>query len=170
MEAVTVDRVPGDQIETAAAEAHPARRRPVIDFLRRPLAIQVLRFSVVGIVCTTAYALMYLTLQPIMGPQAANFTSMLVAAVLNTAGNRAFTFRLRGPRRIFVHHIQGIGVFGFGWALSALSLFLFHQLSDEPSSQWELVLLMSVNLVTTAVRFFTFRHVFSRALARQLTH
>jgi hypothetical protein len=77
---------------------------------------------------------------------------------------------LRGARRIFLHHIQGISVFGFGWALSALSLMVFHQLSTEPSSQFELVLLMAVNLVTTAVRFFTFRHVFSRALARQLAH
>lgn len=155
-------------METAAAGEAPPRRRPVVDLLRKPLAIQVLRFSVVGIACTTAYALMYLTLQPAIGPQAANFVSMLIAAVLNTAGNRAFTFALHGFRRILLHHIQGIGVFGFGWALSALSLFVFHQLSQQPSSQFELVLLMTVNLVTTVVRFFTFRHVFSRALARQL--
>ncbi len=113
---------------------------------------------------------MYLFLQPIIGPQAANFTSMLIAAVLNTAGNRAFTFRLRGPRRIFLHHVQGILVFAFGWALSAFSLMVLHRLSDDPSSRWELVLLMTVNLITTAVRFFTFRHVFSRALERRLTH
>lgn len=165
---VTVGPVPGDQIETAPAESDPAERRTIVDFLRRPVSIQVLRFCAVGIACTTAYALMYLSLHPLIGAQAANFVSMLIAAVLNTGANRAFTFRLRGQRMILLHHVQGIAVFAFGWSLSAFSLFVLHQISEHPSSKLELALLMLVNLIATAVRFFTFRHVFSRALARQL--
>jgi putative flippase GtrA len=169
VESVTVGPVPGDQIETAPAESDPTERRTIVEFLRRPVSVQVLRFCAVGIACTTAYALMYLSLHPLIGAQAANFISMLTAAVLNTAANRAFTFRLRGQRMIVLHHLQGIAVFAFGWSLSAFSLFVLHQISEHPSSKLELVLLMLVNLVATAVRFFTFRHVFTRALARQLS-
>ena len=39
---------------------------------------------------------MYLSLHPLIGAQAANFVSMLIAAVLNTGANRAFTFGVRG--------------------------------------------------------------------------
>lgn len=130
--------------------------------------MQVLRFSAVGIMCTTAYALMYLTLHGLVGAQAANFIAMLVAAVLNTAANRAFTFRLRGSAQLVSHHIQGVAVFGFGWALTAFSLFVLHEISEHPSSQLELVILMTVNLIATGVRFVTFRQMFARALRKQL--
>jgi putative flippase GtrA len=165
---VTVGPIPGDQIETAAAETDPPQRGTLVEFVRRPLPMQVLRFSAVGIVCTTTYALLYLTLHGPLGAQAANFIAMLVAAILNTAANRAFTFGLRGSRQILVHHIQGIAVFAFGWALTAFSLFLLHQISEHPSSRLELVILMIVNLIATCVRFLTFRHVFARALRKQL--
>ncbi|WP_196809538.1 GtrA family protein [Nocardia sp. 348MFTsu5.1] len=166
---MTVGPIPGDQIETAAAETDPPQRGTLVEFVRRPLPMQVLRFSAVGIVCTTTYALLYLTLHGPLGAQAANFIAMLVSAILNTAANRAFTFGLRGSRQILFHHIQGIAVFAFGWALTALSLFVLHQISEHPSSRLELVILMIVNLIATCVRFLTFRHVFSRALRKQLT-
>ncbi|ORM27706.1 hypothetical protein BFL43_21570 [Williamsia sp. 1135] len=168
MVGVTVGPVPGDAIETAEAAQDPARRQFLVELLRKPLSTQVLRFCAVGILCTTAYALMYLSLHPLMGAQAANFVSMLIAAILNTAANRAFTFALRGSHRLLVHHVQGILVFGFGAALSALSLMALHQISEHPSSRLELVVLMTVNLIATAVRFLTFRHVFVRARRRQL--
>ena len=154
---VSIGRVPGEELDdTRVKTTQP----------KRPIVGQLARFTVVGLSCTTAYALMYIALHPMFGAQAANFIAMLAAAVLNTAGNRAFTFGLRGPEGLTAHHIQGVLIFGFGWGITAFGLFALHQIHRSPSRTTKLVVLMAVNLVATAIRFILFRQIFrSRAPA-----
>ncbi|HEY0258561.1 MAG TPA: glycosyltransferase, partial [Lacisediminihabitans sp.] len=57
---------------------------------------QVVRFGIVGVVSTAAFALLYLLLQLVMPAQLANFLALLITTVANTAANRRFTFGVRG--------------------------------------------------------------------------
>jgi glucose/arabinose dehydrogenase len=57
---------------------------------------QLVRFGLIGIASTLAYALLYLVLHPAVGAQAANLAALLLTAIGNTAANRAFTFGIRG--------------------------------------------------------------------------
>jgi putative flippase GtrA len=155
---VSIGRVPGEELdETRVMTTQP----------KRPIVGQLVRFTVVGLSCTTAYALMYIALHPMFGAQVANFIAMLAAAVLNTAGNRAFTFGVRGPESRTVHHIQGVLIFGFGWGITAFGLFALHQIHRSPSRVTELIVLMAVNLIATATRFILFRQMFRSAAAAQ---
>lgn len=150
---VSIDRAPG-------AELEDARKRG----LRRPIVGQLVRFTIVGLSCTTIYALLYVALHPFVGAQSANFIAMLSAAILNTAANRAFTFGVRGRENRAVHHVQGVVIFGFGWGLTAFGLFLLHQIDRTPPRMTELAVLMAFNLIATATRFLLYRQMFRSAM------
>ncbi|PWJ53210.1 GtrA-like protein [Quadrisphaera granulorum] len=121
------------------------------------LLSQVLRFAVVGVACTIAYALLYLLLREPLGPQAANLSALLLTAVANTAANRAFTFGVSGRSGAARHQAQGLVVFGICWALTAGSLALLHAVSPEPSRLVEVVALTAANLAGTVLRFLLLR-------------
>ena len=59
---------------------------------------QLVRFGIIGVASTVAYALLYLVLHPMIGAQAANFAGLLITAILNTAANRASLSASEGPR------------------------------------------------------------------------
>ena len=71
-------------------------REPLVPGVPQGMVGQMVRFGIVGIASTLAYALLYLLLHPAMGAQAANLTALLLTAIANTAANRAFTFGVRG--------------------------------------------------------------------------
>ena len=64
---------------------------------------QLVSFCLIGAASTLAYAVLYLLLRQAMPAQAANFLSLLLTAVANTAANRRFTFGVRGDRRPPAH-------------------------------------------------------------------
>ncbi len=74
-------------------------REPLVPGVPPGMVGQLVRFGMVGVASTLAYALLYLVLHPAMGAQAANLTALLLTAVGNTAANRAFTFGIRGRAR-----------------------------------------------------------------------
>lgn len=121
---------------------------------------QFLRFSLVGISCTTVFALFYWLIQPTFGAQIANFTAMLLGAVLNTAMNRTFTFGLHGTRGLAMHHLHGIWVFVLGWLLSAIALYAIHHIAPDASREAQLVVLLVVSTIAALGRFAVFRHIF----------
>lgn len=118
---------------------------------------QMVRFGVVGIASTIAYALLYLLMRPELGAQAANLLALLITAVLNTAINRRFTFGVRGGEGMVSHQLQGLAVFGFGLLLTSGSLALLHAWWPNVSHGVELSVLIVANLVATITRFAVLR-------------
>ena len=105
----------GERLGRTSAEA--ARGR---------LGMQVGIFLVIGVVSTLAYALLFLWLSATMSSGWANFTALLVTAVVNTAANRRFTFGVKGPRDALRHQAQGLLIFAAGLAATSGALALLH--------------------------------------------
>jgi putative flippase GtrA len=126
------------------------------------LVRQAVRFSVVGVLSTLAYLLLFLALHAPLGAQAANFTALLITAIANTAANRAFTFGVRGSGA-GRHQLQGLAVFALGLLLTSGSLAILAAISAHPARAVEVVVLVTANLVATALRFVLLRQwVFAR--------
>jgi putative flippase GtrA len=121
---------------------------------------QLARFCVIGIASTIAYAVLYLMLHAFLGAQVSNFAALAITAVLNTAANRRFSFGVQGRAGMMRHQFFGLGVFLFGWAVTAGSLVILHGAAPEASKHVELVVLVVANLVATLTRFVGLRWVF----------
>ena len=130
---------------------------------------QVVRFGVVGVASTAAYALLYLVAQQVMPAQAANFVSLLVTAVVNTAANRRFTFGVRGASGVARHQLQGLMVFVLAWVLTSGSLVVLHAAAPAAGAQAELLVLTAANLVATVLRFVLLRVWVFRSEATHVT-
>ncbi len=135
-------------------------REPLVQGVPHGMIGQLVRFAVVGVASTVAYMVLYLMLHSLLGAQAANFTALLITAVLNTAANRAFTFGVRGSANAARHQAQGLAVFGLGLLLTSGSLFVLHRWVPDASRHAELAVLVVANLVATVTRFVALRWVF----------
>jgi putative flippase GtrA len=135
-------------------------REPLVPGVPRGMVGQMVRFGLIGIASTVAYALLYLLLHPMLGAQAANLTALLLTAIGNTAANRAFTFGIRGRAGVTRHHLHGLVVFGFGLAVTSGALFVLHRFDPTVGKVTELAVLVVANLVATLVRFIALRRVF----------
>jgi glycosyltransferase involved in cell wall biosynthesis len=136
-------------------------REPLVPGVPRGMVGQMVRFGIVGIASTLAFALLYLLLHPAMGAQAANLTSLLLTAIANTAANRAFTFGIRGRTGVARHQLNGLLVFAFCLAVTSGSLFVLHRFDPTVGKVVELSVLVVANLVATLIRFVALRRVFS---------
>jgi putative flippase GtrA len=125
---------------------------------------QAVRFAIIGVISTLAYMLLYVILQPLAGAQAANFLSLLITAIGNTAANRAFTFGVRGSNKAVSHYVQGLLIFAFTWLLTSGSLFALHHWGSRSAVHLELLVLVVANLVATVIRFVGLRWVFRNAV------
>jgi putative flippase GtrA len=135
-------------------------REPLVDGVPLGMVGQLVRFGIIGLVSTVAYALLYVLLQAIVGAQVANFLALLITAVGNTAANRAFTFGVRGSSRLVSQHFQGLLLFVFAWVLTSGSLFALHRWAPDAAVHLELFVLVVANLVATITRFVGLRFVF----------
>lgn len=127
------------------------------------MVAQLVRFGVIGVASTAAFAALYLALHAALGAQIANFLALLITALLNTAANRRFTFGVRGREGAGRHHVQGLLIFGVGLALTSGSLAVLHAVSAAPDKRAELAVLVVANLVATLTRFLALRSwVFGR--------
>src|SRR6185312_11176120 len=117
-------------------------REPLVPGVPRGMVGQMVRFGIVGVASTVAFALLYLLLHPAMGAQAANLSALLLTAVANTAANRAFTFGIRGRTGVARHQLNGLLVFAFCLAITSGSLFVLHRFDPtvgrvvELSASW----------------------------------
>jgi putative flippase GtrA len=135
-------------------------REPLLPGVPHGMVGQLVRFGIVGVASTVAYALLYLLLHSTMGAQAANLTALLLTAVANTAANRAFTFGIRGRGGAARHQMHGLLVFAFGLAITSGSLYVLHRFDPTVDKVVELSSLVVANLVATLVRFVALRRVF----------
>jgi putative flippase GtrA len=131
--------------------------RPAISDPRTALAARVLRFCVVGVLSTLAYALLFVLLRQTMNAQVANVIALLVTAVANTAINRRVTFGVRGVENRTRHQLRGLVTFAIGWSLTASSLWLLHTAVAVPAQGVEITVLTVANLAATVVRFSLFQ-------------
>ncbi len=124
----------------------------------RPLPLQVIRFTVIGIASTIAYLVLFLLLRGIMSAQGANVISLLVTAVANTAANRRLTFGISGRTSAARHQFKGLIAFGIGLALTFGALAALHSGAAHPGRWTEVSVLIAANLVATVIRFLLYRH------------
>ncbi|MBT2249743.1 bifunctional glycosyltransferase family 2/GtrA family protein [Arthrobacter sp. BHU FT2] len=132
-------------------------RRPIVPAGRPSFFGQVLRFGLVGVASTLAFALLYLMLQGPFGAQEANFLALLMTAVGNTAANRRFTFGITGPSKIFTQQVQGLVVFLLAWSITSSSLLVLHLLHPDAAPNVELLVLTVANILATLMRFVLLR-------------
>lgn len=132
-------------------------RRPIAPLSRPSFFGQVLRFGVVGVVSTLAFALLYLIFQGTLGSQEANFCALLLTAVGNTAANRRFTFGISGPAKLFTQQLQGLIVFLLAWTITSSSLLVLHAANPDAAPNMELLTLTAANVLATLVRFVLLR-------------
>ncbi|GAA1449235.1 bifunctional glycosyltransferase family 2/GtrA family protein [Leifsonia poae] len=118
---------------------------------------QVVRFGIVGLLSTAAYAVLYLALQSVLTAQVANFTALLLTTLANTWANRRFTFGVRGPAGAMRHQFQGLIVFGIAWLMTSGSLAVLHLAMPQAGARAELIVLTVANLAATLVRFLLLR-------------
>ena len=135
-------------------------REPLVPGVPHGMVGQLVRFAIVGIISTVAYALLYLVLHAELGAQAANLTALLLTAIANTAANRAFTFGVRGRSGVARHQLHGLLVFAFGLVITSGSLLALHRFDPTVGKEYELSVLVLANLVATLVRFIALRRVF----------
>jgi putative flippase GtrA len=135
-------------------------REPLVPGVPHGMVGQMVRFGIVGVASTLAYALLYLALHSMMGAQAANLIALLITAIGNTAANRAFTFGIRGRTNVARHQFHGLLVFAFGLAITSGSLFVLHRFYPDVDKMVELSVLVIANLVATLIRFVALRRVF----------
>lgn len=132
-------------------------RRPIVPPGRPSFFGQVIRFGLVGAVSTLAFALLYMVFQGPFGAHEANFLSLLLTAVGNTAANRRFTFGISGPSKLFTHQFQGLIVFMLAWGITSSSLLVLHSVSLDATASMELLTLTAANVVATLMRFVLLR-------------
>ena len=160
--ALTTGRLPVAELRAAVGRS----RGPGPDVAGVPFGFvgQLARFCVIGVASTIAYAVLYLLLHSFLGAQVSNFVALAVTAVLNTAANRRFSFGVRGREDAIRHQLFGLGVFVFGWLVTAGSLVALHMIAPDATKHLELVVLVIANLVATATRFVGLRWVFRKHL------
>lgn len=132
-------------------------RRPLVQPAHPGFFGQVIRFGIVGVFSTVAYALLYLLLHGVVGSQWANLLALLITTIANTAANRAFTFGVRGRGGAVKHQIQGLVVFAVAWAITSSSLWTLHTTDPAAGPVTQIVVLTAANLFATLVRFVMLR-------------
>ena len=95
-------------------------------------------------------------------PRSRLIIALAITAVLNSAANRRFSFGVRGRDNALRHQLFGLGVFLFGWLVTAGSLLFLHTVAPDATKHIELIILVVANLVATLTRFVGLRWVFRK--------
>jgi len=148
------DRIPRLDARVSAASLGPGGASPAA---RAVLLHQLVRFAVVGVASTVAFALLFLLLRGPLGAQGANFAALLLTAIANTTANRRLTFGVRGTGGAIRHQGQGLVVFAAGWGLTAGALGVLHAAVPGAPRGVELAVLVVANLAATLLRFVLLR-------------
>lgn len=120
---------------------------------RRPLVDQLVRFAIVGGICTAVFSAIYWALDGRIGDSWANTIALVLAAILNTGLNRRHTFRVGGRQGALRHHGQGLVILALNWVLSTGSLTGLRLLAPTATRFTELAVLTTANLGATVLRY-----------------
>jgi glycosyltransferase involved in cell wall biosynthesis len=124
---------------------------------------RLIRFLCVGFGSTVAYALLFLALRGVLGPEGANALALAVTAVANTQANRRLTFRISGRRDLIRQHAMGAFVYALTLGLTSGALAVLHGLDPGASRILELAVLVAAGVGATVTRYMALRSwVFAR--------
>ncbi len=119
---------------------------------------QLVRFCIVGVVCTLLYAVLYNVWRDGLGPWQANSLALVVTMLVNTAWNRRWTFRRRGRHRLLRNYLEASVAFVVGLAVSTAALGLLRAVFGSPGRALDTVVLLAAGALATVVRFVLFRN------------
>jgi len=118
------------------------------------------------VVSTVLHLGLFALLHVRLGEQLANGVALVMASVLNTAANRAWTFGVRGHEGLGRHHARSLAVFALTWALTSAALAVLGRAWPDAPSLVLVAAVAGANVVSTAVRFVAMRRwIFRPALA-----
>jgi len=140
--------------------APPSPLEPVVP---RRLRGQVARFAVIGAGSTAMHLGILALLTASLGAQGANLVGLVVSTIANTAANRAWTFQVRGTKRMGRQHLQALVVFAITWVTSSAALELLALLWPGASTVTTVTVVAAANAVSTVARFTAMRSWIFRA-------
>ena len=121
---------------------------------RTRLSQQVVRFAGVGVLSTALHLGLFAALvRGGMGSQLANGVALVIATVVNTGLNRAWTFGVTGRRKLVSHHSQALVIFAITYAATTLALGLLGVLAPSAGTLGQTAVVAVANVLSTAVRF-----------------
>jgi len=123
----------------------------------RALLGQVLRFAVIGVISTLAYAGLYLLLRNALSAQLANALALVITALGNTAANRRLTFGVRGRDSLLLDHLAGLLAFGVALLITSAAIAALQLLLPDPDRLMELAVLIAASALATTSRFVLLR-------------
>ena len=133
---------------------------------RLALATPAMRFVLVGLASTLAYAGLFLALRQAMAAGVANALALALTAVANTQANRHFTFRRRGRAGLVRQHAAGALVYVLALALTGGALDVLRGLDPDPSRLLEVTVLVVASACATVSRYVALRSwIFARPAA-----
>jgi putative flippase GtrA len=118
---------------------------------------QLPSFAVIGVVSTVTQLALYAALRSLMPVITANLVSYVLAAIVNTAANRRFTFGVTGARDAVRHQLEGGVAFFVGLTVSTVGLAAVHALAPGAPRTTEVGALFALNLFAAAIRFVLLR-------------
>jgi glycosyltransferase involved in cell wall biosynthesis len=150
-----------DIISTALADLRGVQRLM--------LSSAVVRFLIIGVLSTLAYAGLYLLARGPLGAGAANALALAITAVANTQANRHFSFRIRGRHGLLRQHAAGALVYVLALALTDGALALLNRIDARAPRLLEVAVLVVASAAATVTRWFALRSwVFARRRERPL--
>ncbi|MCU1538045.1 MAG: glycosyl transferase [Humibacillus sp.] len=118
------------------------------------LSRQVVRFAAVGLVTTALHLGLFAGLvRGGLASQLANGTALVVATLVNTAINRAWTFGIAGRGRLALHHGQALVIFAITYAATTLALAALGVVAPQASTVVQTAVVLLANVLSTVARF-----------------
>lgn len=150
-----IHEVPVDWIDDpdSRVDIVSTAREDLRGIVRLALELPVVRFGLIGVLSTIAYALLYLLLRGPLGAAGANASALALTAVANTQANRHFTFRLRGRVGLIRQHVAGAIVYLLALGMTAGALDLLTALRARPPRWLEVTVLVIASLLATVTRY-----------------
>jgi putative flippase GtrA len=118
---------------------------------------QLLRFGVVGVFSTAAYALVYWLLREVWSAPAANAIALVLTGVANTTANRRLTFGVRGRGSLARDHVGGLAALAVALLTTSAAIAGLNALAPGAGRLAELAVLTVANVAATIIRFLFLR-------------
>ena len=125
---------------------------------RARLSQQVIRFAGVGVISTALHLGLFAALVRGGAPsQPANGVALVIATVVNTGLNRAWTFGVSGRRNLVTHHGQALVIFAITYAATTVALAVLGTVAPSAGTLVQTLVVAVANLLSTAARFLAMR-------------
>lgn len=122
------------------------------------LSQQVIRFAGVGALSTVLHLGLFAALvRGGAASQLANAIALVLATIVNTGLNRAWTFGVTGRRNLVTHHGQALVIFGITYAATTVALAVLSAVAPDAGALVQTLVVAVANVLSTAVRFLAMR-------------